>query len=321
MTDISPTERQVFPLPAGRNVFLAGLEWKTLPSQYRHARDFARAQKADLFLACQYLSNEDADTHTMVATVSRRILPGKPRQCFSLALLILPLLEHGGYAITELTLPGETPRYSFVSAVDGVLVSDLVGSGEEVREARDTFLSINTEPEQGWTRYEPVAFSAGDQNQALPLSTLTGSGKHPAGATVTDFIRRISDMTGTRPFIVMPEGKTGGIGLPVSFRLPEHPVDVDALPESSVLQEQLTTLAQSMPLTLDWQEVSNSVTDENGNIIQPPWKEYDLQIQTLLPAYQLVERLKAPSVRFISVTRQLENGRFHYQFTGKYYAR
>ncbi|MCW7419303.1 type 4b pilus protein PilO2 [Escherichia coli] len=119
----------------------------------------------------------------------------------------------------------------------------------------------------------------------------------------------------------MPEGKTGGIGLPVSFRLPEHPVDVDALPESSVLQEQLTTLAQSMPLTLDWQEVSNSVTDENGNIIQPPWKEYDLQIQTLLPAYQLVERLKAPSVRFISVTRQLENGRFHYQFTGKYYAR
>ncbi len=122
MTDISPTERQVFPLTAGRNMFLAGLEWKTLPSQYRHARDFARAQKADLFLACQYLSNEDADTHTMVATVSRRILPGKPRQCFSLALLILPLLEHGGYAITELTLPGETPRYSFVSVVDGVLV-------------------------------------------------------------------------------------------------------------------------------------------------------------------------------------------------------
>ncbi|MCZ5345822.1 pilus assembly protein, partial [Escherichia coli] len=72
-------------------------------------------------------------THTMVATASRRILPGKPRQCFSLALLILPLLEQGGYAITELTLPGETPRYSFVSAVDGVLVSDLVGSGEEVR--------------------------------------------------------------------------------------------------------------------------------------------------------------------------------------------
>ncbi len=49
MTDISPTERQVFPLPAGAQCVSSGLEWKTLPSQYRHARDFARAQKADLF--------------------------------------------------------------------------------------------------------------------------------------------------------------------------------------------------------------------------------------------------------------------------------
>lgn len=32
MTDISPTERQLFPLTAGRNVFLAGMDWKTLPA-------------------------------------------------------------------------------------------------------------------------------------------------------------------------------------------------------------------------------------------------------------------------------------------------
>lgn len=64
-----------------------------------------------------------------------------------------------------------------------------MGSGEEVREARDTFLSINTEPVQGWTRYEPVAFSAGDQNQPLPLSTLTGSGKHPAAARLNPVSR------------------------------------------------------------------------------------------------------------------------------------
>lgn len=106
-----------------------------------------------------------------------------------LALLILPLLEHGGYAITELTLPGETPHYSFVSVVDGVLVSDLVGSGEEVREARDTFLSINTEPTQGWIHYEPAAFSAGAQNQHLPLASLTGSGKHPAAARLNPVSR------------------------------------------------------------------------------------------------------------------------------------
>ncbi|EOO2974690.1 type 4b pilus protein PilO2, partial [Escherichia coli] len=167
----------------------------------------------------------------------------------------------------------------------------------------------------GW-RYSLAECSTDGDN-----GNLRASYTNTAGTTVTDFIRRISDMTGTRPFIVMPEGKNGGIGLPVTFRLSEHPVEVDALPETSVLQEQLTTLAQSMQLTLDWQEVSNSVTDENGNIIQPPWKEYDLQIQTALPVHQLAERLKAPSVRFISVTRQLENGRFHYQFTGKYYAR
>ena len=49
MTDISPTGRQVFPLTAGRNVFLAGLEWKTLHSQYRMARDFARATESRPF--------------------------------------------------------------------------------------------------------------------------------------------------------------------------------------------------------------------------------------------------------------------------------
>ncbi|STK08352.1 Uncharacterised protein [Escherichia coli] len=31
-------------------------------------------------------------------------------------------------------------------------------------------------------------FSAGDQNQALPLSTLTGSGKHPAAARLNPVI-------------------------------------------------------------------------------------------------------------------------------------
>ncbi|HAI2110757.1 TPA: type 4b pilus protein PilO2, partial [Escherichia coli] len=80
---------------------------------------------------------------------------------------------------------------------------------------------------------------------------LRASYTNTAGATVTDFIRRISDMTDSRPFIVMPEGKTGGIGLPVTFRLSENAVTVDALPETAVLQERLTSLAQSMQLKLD----------------------------------------------------------------------
>lgn len=111
----------------------------------------------------------------------------------------------------------------------------------------------------------------------------------------------------------------GGFALPVTFSMPETPVAVEALPENTLLQERLTTLARSMQLKMDWQEVSNSFTDEDGNTIQPPWKEYDLQILTTLPAHQVAEHFSEPSVRFISVTRQLEEGRFRYQFTGKYY--
>lgn len=73
-----------------------------------------------------------------------------------------------------------------------------------------------------------------------------------------------------RPFMVMPDGNSGGFALPVTFSMPETPVAVEALPENTLLQERLTTLARSMQLKMDWQEVSNSFTDEDGNTIQPP---------------------------------------------------
>ncbi|HFV3880536.1 TPA: type 4b pilus protein PilO2, partial [Escherichia coli] len=187
-------------------------------------------------------------------------------------------------------------------------------SGEFIRQCSTTW---NQTPlsAAGW-RYT-LAECSSDGNSGNLRSSYTNT----AGTTVTAFIRRITELTDTRPFIVMPEGNSGGVALPVTFRLPDNPVPVDSLPETRDLQERLTTLAQSVQLQIDWQEVNNSFTDENGNIIQPPWKEYDLQIQTLLPANQLAERFSEPSVRFLSVTRQLENGRFRYQFTGKYYAR
>ncbi|EJZ2212037.1 type 4b pilus protein PilO2, partial [Escherichia coli] len=140
-----------------------------------------------------------------------------------------------------------------------------------------------------------------------------------AGTTVTAFSQRVREIFSIRPFMVMPDGNSGGFALPVTFSMPETPVAVEALPENTLLQERLTTLARSMQLKMDWQEVSNSFTDEDGNTIQPPWKEYDLQILTTLPAHQVAEHFSEPSVRFISVTRQLEEGRFRYQFTGKYY--
>ncbi len=422
-------------LISGKQAFLAGLDWKSIPPGYRNARRFARSQGAELYLSCHNHDGENGD-EMMIALLSRQDadIPRNIRQCLSLAMLIRPLLKSGGYAIfiigndenddAELTC-------AFVSVINGILVNDVTGTPTEITEARNTFLMLNAEPENGWVRYEPDGFSPDSRCIPLPLSNLISTRKHPAearllpvsrgpqlmtalliitllgaswygwqryeiwqaekaereerarkaaearitppwtgqpetgefirqcsttwnqtplsaagwrytlaecssdgnsgnlrssytntaGTTVTAFIRRITELTDTRPFIVMPEGNSGGVALPVTFRLPDNPVPVDSLPETRDLQERLTTLAQSVQLQIDWQEVNNSFTDENGNIIQPPWKEYDLQIQTLLPANQLAERFSEPSVRFLSVTRQLENGRFRYQFTGKYYAR
>ncbi|HHU9719943.1 TPA: type 4b pilus protein PilO2, partial [Escherichia coli] len=112
--------------------------------------------------------------------------------------------------------------------------------------------------------------------------------------------QRVREIFSIRPFMVMPDGNSGGFALPVTFSMPETPVAVEALPENTLLQERLTTLARSMQLKMDWQEVSNSFTDEDGNTIQPPWKEYDLQILTTLPAHQVAEHFSEPSVRFIS---------------------
>ncbi|CTC56852.1 hypothetical protein [Shigella sonnei] len=89
MTDISPTERQVFPLTAGRNVFLAGMDWKTLPASHKNPRTFARSLGAVRYISCEYLSTEDTDRHIMVAAVSQNTLPKGSRRYFSLAMLIL----------------------------------------------------------------------------------------------------------------------------------------------------------------------------------------------------------------------------------------
>ncbi|ELT4364446.1 type 4b pilus protein PilO2, partial [Escherichia coli] len=182
MTDISPTERQVFPLTAGRNVFLAGMDWKTLPASHKNPRTFARSLGAVRYISCEYLSTEDTDRHIMVAAVSQNTIPKGSRRYFSLAMLILPLLEPGGYAIVELSQANDTELYGFVSAVDGILVSDLVGTREEIREAREIFLTINSAPEHGWTCYEPPSFNGPDGRGPLPLETLTGAGKYPAEA-------------------------------------------------------------------------------------------------------------------------------------------
>lgn len=93
-----------------------------------------------------------------------------------------------------------------------------------------------------------------------------------AGTTVSDFSLRITEIFGTTPFMVMPEGNSGGFSLPVNFQLSQTPLSVDTLPTVPALQEQLTTFSQSMRIKIDWREVNNSITDDEGNTIQPPGK-------------------------------------------------
>ena len=56
-------------------------------------RTFARSLGAVRYISCEYLSTEDTDRHIMVAAVSQNTLPKGSRRYFSLAMLILPLLE------------------------------------------------------------------------------------------------------------------------------------------------------------------------------------------------------------------------------------
>ncbi|STF52534.1 Pilin accessory protein (PilO) [Escherichia coli] len=161
MTDISPTEQQVFPLTAGRNVFLAGMDWKTLPASHKNPRTFARSLGAVRYISCEYLSTEDTDRHIMVQP-SARIHSPKAAAGISLSpCLSCPCSSQ------EDTLSLNCHRQTilnfmvFVSAVDGILVSDLVGTREEISEAREIFLTINSAPEHGWTCYEPPSCLTG----------------------------------------------------------------------------------------------------------------------------------------------------------------
>lgn len=140
-------------LISGKQAFLAGLDWKNIPPGYRNARRFARSQGAELYLSCHNHDGENGD-EMMIALLSRQDadIPRNIRQCLSLAMLIRPLLKSGGYAIfiigndenddAELTC-------AFVSVINGILVNDVTGTPTEITEARNTFLMLNAEPENG----------------------------------------------------------------------------------------------------------------------------------------------------------------------------
>ncbi|MGI5689821.1 hypothetical protein ACRYKG_25375, partial [Escherichia coli] len=61
-----------------KRAFFSGLDWKTLPSEEKNARTFARKNDAEYFLSCQYQDSEN-ETKTMVAFIRKEDLPtGRP---------------------------------------------------------------------------------------------------------------------------------------------------------------------------------------------------------------------------------------------------
>nr|AQZ20070.1 Pilin accessory protein (PilO) [Escherichia coli] len=89
-----------------KRAFFSGLDWKTLPSEEKNARTFARKNDAEYFLSCQYQDSEN-ETKTMVAFIRKEDLPTGASSFWSLALMIKPLIEPDGYAMNRPGFPGE----------------------------------------------------------------------------------------------------------------------------------------------------------------------------------------------------------------------
>ncbi|MFA2151182.1 pilin accessory family protein, partial [Escherichia coli] len=109
MSENNQNNRNFTSVIKNKRAFFSGLDWKTLPSEEKNARTFARKNDAEYFLSCQYQDSEN-ETKTMVAFIRKEDLPTGASSFWSLALMIKPLIEPDGYAICEL---GDL--YGFVS--------------------------------------------------------------------------------------------------------------------------------------------------------------------------------------------------------------
>ncbi|WP_411263923.1 hypothetical protein [Escherichia coli] len=74
MSENNQNNRNFTSVIKNKRAFFSGLDWKTLPSEEKNARTFARKNDAEYFLSCQYQDSEN-ETKTMVAFIRKEDLP------------------------------------------------------------------------------------------------------------------------------------------------------------------------------------------------------------------------------------------------------
>ncbi|EAY6900413.1 hypothetical protein ZM81_25390, partial [Salmonella enterica] len=121
--------------------YVAGLNWQVIEIQSaRRSRKQAKAEGAE-----HYLVWRQPDTVLLGMTVLSAFQETRERQAYrSLALHILPLLPKDGYAV----IPLSESTLWFVATLGGQLspLSDIVGSGEQIKKAIDVFVTMNPQP-------------------------------------------------------------------------------------------------------------------------------------------------------------------------------
>ncbi|ELF2948928.1 type 4b pilus protein PilO2 [Salmonella enterica] len=173
--DVSATVKAMLTPGVGRMNLSAGVLTVTDTSRVlsqigRYIDDRNRELNRQVVLNVQIYSVEsrrsdqlgiDWDAVLLGMTVLSAFQETRERQAYrSLALHILPLLPKDGYAV----IPLSESTLWFVATLGGQLspLSDIVGSGEQIKKAIDVFVTMNPQPPAGWQVIAPDGFLQGE---------------------------------------------------------------------------------------------------------------------------------------------------------------
>lgn len=167
------------PIVRSQRVFLLGIDW--LPVALRAARNVkneARKHGADRVVSYRYRDSQKNPQWLMGLINWRALsLPKGSKNGYALALLIIRQLKGNGYVIIEI----DKSHYGFVSAIDGVLINDVVGDKETIAQAQKNFLQFNREPDAEWQIFAPEEWKISN-SQPFDLDNLLAGQIFPTSA-------------------------------------------------------------------------------------------------------------------------------------------